>query len=222
MDVFRRGAPAGYQIGRSFTDFLSMGVHLSRRSIENTKADLSHSVFEREQMRSANGAERSGVDWTLPHIKLIEFSPPRLNRGVREAGEGGPGGVGWRGGWNRWHYASREISSPRKIMQLSVRGRPRRTNHGWRSRRMSECRWRQLRKSDSVGRREEASPQRWLRSLPTLPHCTALLDKQSDPSWSGWREECRIAEGRGRERERERERASWRDHCTGFLLHRSA
>ena len=38
------------------------------------------------------------------------------------------------------------------------------------------------------------------------PHCIALLDKQSDPSsfgkslaaWAmGWREECRIADGRG-------------------------
>ena len=74
--------------------------------------------------------ERSGVDWTLPHIKLIEFSPPRLNRGVREAGEGGPGGVGWRWRRNRWHYASREISLPRKIMQLSAGGRGGRTADG--------------------------------------------------------------------------------------------
>ena len=41
------------------------------RSIENTKADLSHSVFEREQMRSASEAERCGLDSTSHKVNRI-------------------------------------------------------------------------------------------------------------------------------------------------------
>ena len=63
---------AGYQIGGSFTDFLSMGVDGSK-----TREPICRTPSSR-----GNKCATCGVGWTPPHTKLIEFPPRRRNSGI--------------------------------------------------------------------------------------------------------------------------------------------